>query len=111
MGCPGTHLFAWQKGVPCQPHVPNTRTGRDPMPSRLGRRRRPALVPSVGHTCWQWPVGGEWGVTSCAGVSFPVVSSDSDSDSDLSSSSLDDRLPPAGVRDPKGNKPWGESGK
>ncbi|XP_069459187.1 rab effector Noc2 isoform X1 [Ovis canadensis] len=39
-----------------------------------------------------------------------VVSSDSDSDSDLSSSSLDDRLPPAGVRDPKGNKPWGESG-
>ncbi|XP_040099749.1 rab effector Noc2 isoform X2 [Oryx dammah] len=39
-----------------------------------------------------------------------VVSSDSDSDSDLSSSSLDDRLPPAGVRDPKGNKAWGESG-
>ncbi|XP_010859652.1 PREDICTED: LOW QUALITY PROTEIN: rab effector Noc2 [Bison bison bison] len=39
-----------------------------------------------------------------------VVSSDSDSDSDLSSSSLDDRLRPAGVRDPKGNKPWGESG-
>uniref|UniRef100_A0A2K5ITU9 RabBD domain-containing protein n=1 Tax=Colobus angolensis palliatus TaxID=336983 RepID=A0A2K5ITU9_COLAP len=39
-----------------------------------------------------------------------VVSSDSDSDSDLSSSSLEDRLPPAGVRGPKGNKPWRESG-
>ncbi|XP_014645204.1 PREDICTED: rab effector Noc2 isoform X3 [Ceratotherium simum simum] len=39
-----------------------------------------------------------------------VVSSDSDSDSDLSSSSLEDRLPPTGVRDPRGNKPWGESG-
>lgn len=39
-----------------------------------------------------------------------VVSSDSDSDSDLSSSSLDDRLLPAGVRGPKGNRPWGESG-
>ncbi|XP_057572046.1 LOW QUALITY PROTEIN: rab effector Noc2 [Hippopotamus amphibius kiboko] len=31
-----------------------------------------------------------------------VVSSDSDSDSDLSSSSLEDRLPPTGVRDTKG---------
>ncbi|XP_073091154.1 rab effector Noc2 isoform X5 [Manis javanica] len=40
-----------------------------------------------------------------------AVSSDSDSDSDLSSSSLEDRLPPSGVRDPKDNKPWGESGK
>ncbi|XP_042526466.1 rab effector Noc2 isoform X1 [Dipodomys spectabilis] len=39
-----------------------------------------------------------------------VVSSDSDSDSDLSSSSLDDRLPSAGVRDMKGDKPGGESG-
>ncbi|KAM4844965.1 rab effector Noc2 isoform 2-T2 [Thomomys bottae] len=39
-----------------------------------------------------------------------VVSSDSDSDSDLSSSSPDDRLPPAGVRDMKGAKPGGESG-
>ncbi|XP_057391852.1 rab effector Noc2 isoform X1 [Balaenoptera acutorostrata] len=39
-----------------------------------------------------------------------VVSSDSDSDSDLSSSSLEDRLPPTGVRDRKGDKPWGESG-
>nr|XP_017511669.2 rab effector Noc2 isoform X5 [Manis javanica]XP_036878654.1 rab effector Noc2 isoform X5 [Manis javanica] len=39
-----------------------------------------------------------------------AVSSDSDSDSDLSSSSLEDRLPPSGVRDPKDNKPWGESG-
>ncbi|XP_019505945.1 PREDICTED: rab effector Noc2 [Hipposideros armiger] len=39
-----------------------------------------------------------------------VVSSDSDSDSDLSSSSLEDRLPPTGVRDLKGNKIWGESG-
>uniref|UniRef100_A0A2I3H988 Rabphilin 3A like (without C2 domains) n=1 Tax=Nomascus leucogenys TaxID=61853 RepID=A0A2I3H988_NOMLE len=39
-----------------------------------------------------------------------VVSSDSDSDSDLSSSSLEDRLPPTGVRDWKGDKPWKESG-
>uniref|UniRef100_A0A2K6NVX2 Rab effector Noc2 n=1 Tax=Rhinopithecus roxellana TaxID=61622 RepID=A0A2K6NVX2_RHIRO len=39
-----------------------------------------------------------------------VVSSDSDSDSDLSSSSLEDRLPPAGVRGLKGDKPWRESG-
>ncbi|XP_033041140.1 rab effector Noc2 isoform X2 [Trachypithecus francoisi] len=38
-----------------------------------------------------------------------VVSSDSDSDSDLSSSSLEDRLPPAGVRGLKGDKPWRES--
>ncbi|XP_078228455.1 rab effector Noc2 isoform X3 [Callithrix jacchus] len=38
------------------------------------------------------------------------VSSDSDSDSDLSSSSLEDRLPPTGVRDPKSDKPWRESG-
>uniref|UniRef100_A0A2K5E1X3 Rabphilin 3A like (without C2 domains) n=1 Tax=Aotus nancymaae TaxID=37293 RepID=A0A2K5E1X3_AOTNA len=38
------------------------------------------------------------------------VSSDSDSDSDLSSSSLEDRLSPTGVRDPKGDKPWRESG-
>nr|XP_045014431.1 rab effector Noc2 isoform X2 [Jaculus jaculus] len=33
-----------------------------------------------------------------------VVSSDSDSDSDLSSSSLEDRLPPTGVRDTKSGK-------
>nr|XP_008513001.1 PREDICTED: LOW QUALITY PROTEIN: rab effector Noc2-like [Equus przewalskii] len=39
-----------------------------------------------------------------------VVSSDSDSDSDLSSSSLDDGLPPTGVRDSRGDKAWGESG-
>nr|XP_045374956.1 rab effector Noc2 isoform X2 [Camelus bactrianus] len=39
-----------------------------------------------------------------------VVSSDSDSDSALSSSSIEDRHPPAGVRDPKGDKPGGESG-
>ncbi|XP_017718776.1 PREDICTED: rab effector Noc2 isoform X2 [Rhinopithecus bieti] len=38
-----------------------------------------------------------------------VVSSDSDSDSDLSSSSLEDRLPPSGVRGLKGDKPWRES--
>lgn len=39
-----------------------------------------------------------------------VVSSDSDSDSDLSSSSLEDRLPPTGDRDLKGDKPCRESG-
>ncbi|XP_011358193.2 rab effector Noc2 isoform X1 [Pteropus alecto] len=39
-----------------------------------------------------------------------VVSSDSDSDSDLSSSSLEDRLPPSGVKDLKCDKPRGESG-
>ncbi|XP_005402690.1 PREDICTED: rab effector Noc2 isoform X1 [Chinchilla lanigera] len=39
-----------------------------------------------------------------------VVSSDSDSDSDLSSSSLEDRLPPGGSREKKGNKPVAESG-
>lgn len=39
-----------------------------------------------------------------------VVSSDSDSDSDLSSCSLEDRLPPTAVRDLKGDKIWGESG-
>ncbi|PNJ02028.1 RPH3AL isoform 5 [Pongo abelii] len=39
-----------------------------------------------------------------------VVSSDSDSDSDLSSSSLEDGLPPTGVRDRKGDKPWRGSG-
>ncbi|KFO25528.1 Rab effector Noc2 [Fukomys damarensis] len=39
-----------------------------------------------------------------------VVSSDSDSDSDLSSSSLEDRLPPTGIRDKKGSKPVGEAG-
>ncbi|XP_004857169.1 rab effector Noc2 isoform X5 [Heterocephalus glaber] len=39
-----------------------------------------------------------------------VVSSNSDSDSDLSSSSLEDRLPPSGTRDKKGNKPVGEAG-
>lgn len=47
----------------------------------------------------------------CRCLFFPVVSSDSDSDSDLSSSSLEDRLPPTGVRDLKGDKIWGESGK
>ncbi|KAK2492208.1 hypothetical protein MC885_004694 [Smutsia gigantea] len=40
-----------------------------------------------------------------------AVSSDSDSDLDLSSSSLEDRLPPGGLRDPRDDKPWGESGK
>ncbi|XP_006891149.1 PREDICTED: rab effector Noc2-like [Elephantulus edwardii] len=39
-----------------------------------------------------------------------VISSDTDSDSDLSSSSLDDRLQPTGPSDSKGNKSWGESG-
>lgn len=39
-----------------------------------------------------------------------VVSSDSDSDSDLSSSSLEDGLPPTGIRDKKGSKPVGEAG-
>nr|XP_021559697.1 rab effector Noc2 [Neomonachus schauinslandi] len=39
-----------------------------------------------------------------------VVSSDSDSDSDLSSSSLEDRLLLTGVREPKGAKPYGEAG-
>ncbi|XP_004635533.2 LOW QUALITY PROTEIN: rab effector Noc2 [Octodon degus] len=39
-----------------------------------------------------------------------VVSSDSDSDSDLSSSSMEDRLPPAGIRAKEGSKPVGEPG-
>ncbi|XP_003469592.1 rab effector Noc2 isoform X1 [Cavia porcellus] len=39
-----------------------------------------------------------------------VVSSDSDSDSDLSSSSLEDRFLPTGIRTKKGSKPGGESG-
>ncbi|XP_006167588.1 rab effector Noc2 isoform X1 [Tupaia chinensis] len=39
-----------------------------------------------------------------------VVSSDSDSDSDLSSSSMEDRLPPAEVKDLRGDKPCGEPG-
>ncbi|XP_036196841.1 rab effector Noc2 isoform X1 [Myotis myotis] len=39
-----------------------------------------------------------------------VVSSDSDSDSDLSSSSLEDRLPPPGLGDPKGGRSRGDSG-
>ncbi|XP_054565057.1 rab effector Noc2 isoform X2 [Eptesicus fuscus] len=39
-----------------------------------------------------------------------VVSSDSDSDSDLSSSSLEDRLPPPGLRDLRGGRSLGESG-
>ncbi|XP_036264392.1 rab effector Noc2 isoform X2 [Pipistrellus kuhlii] len=39
-----------------------------------------------------------------------VVSSDSDSDSDLSSSSLEDRLPPPGLRDLKGSRSRGEPG-
>ncbi|XP_042636422.1 double C2-like domain-containing protein beta [Orycteropus afer afer] len=43
-------------------------------------------------------------------IPIQLISSDTDSDSDLSSSSLDDRLPSTGVRDPKGDKPWGESG-
>lgn len=46
------------------------------------------------------------GVTSNAGVlSFPVVSSDSDSDSDLSSSSLEDRLPPSSLPAPSARTP------
>lgn len=44
-------------------------------------------------------------------LSVPVVSSDSDSDSDLSSSSLEDRPMPSGVKDTKGDKPRGDSGK
>lgn len=47
----------------------------------------------------------------CWCLFFPVVSSDSDSDSDLSSCSLEDRLPSTGIRDLKGDKIWGESGK
>lgn len=39
-----------------------------------------------------------------------VVSSDSDSDSDLSTSSLEDRLLLTGVREPTGAKPFGEAG-
>ncbi|XP_006533706.1 rab effector Noc2 isoform X2 [Mus musculus] len=39
-----------------------------------------------------------------------VVSSDSDSDSDLSSSSLEDRPLPSGVKGTKGDKPRGDSG-
>ncbi|XP_077021573.1 rab effector Noc2 isoform X2 [Tamandua tetradactyla] len=39
-----------------------------------------------------------------------VVSSGSDSDSDISSSSLEDRVPSTGVRDPKVDKPLGDSG-
>ena len=67
---------------------------------------RPALVPP------SMPAGRGWsGDLLCCGLSLPVVSSDSDSDSDLSSSSLEDRLPPTGVRDRKGDKPWKESGK
>ncbi|PNI11054.1 hypothetical protein CK820_G0056175 [Pan troglodytes] len=66
---------------------------------------RPALVPP------SMPAGRGWsGDLLCCGLSLPVVSSDSDSDSDLSSSSLEDRLPPTGVRDRKGDKPWKESG-
>ena len=47
----------------------------------------------------------------CCCLFFPVVSSDSDSDSDLSSSSLEDRLLATGARAPKGDKPQRESGK
>ncbi|XP_073874279.1 rab effector Noc2 isoform X13 [Macaca fascicularis] len=62
--------------------------------------------------------GGRWhsgpstvpGIRAQPALTFLLVSSDSDSDSDLSSSSLEDRLPPAGVRGPKGNKPRRESG-
>ncbi|XP_075417354.1 rab effector Noc2 [Tenrec ecaudatus] len=39
-----------------------------------------------------------------------VVSSDTDSDSDLSSSSLDFGLQPTGLSDPKGDRPQGEPG-
>ncbi|XP_062071713.1 rab effector Noc2 isoform X1 [Lepus europaeus] len=39
-----------------------------------------------------------------------VASSDSDSDSDVSSSSQEDRLPPTGAKDLKGDKPWGQTG-
>lgn len=54
--------------------------------------------------------GGHSGDLLCWCLFFPVVSSDSDSDSDLSSSSLEDSLPPAGDRDLKGDKPCRESG-
>lgn len=67
---------------------------------------RPALALSVQHACWWWPVAGTSSLVSV----LPVVSSDSDSDSDLSSSSLEDRLSSPGLRDPKGGGPWGESG-
>lgn len=49
-------------------------------------------------------------MTSSA-LSVPVVSSDSDSDSDLSSSSLEDRPLPSGVKGTKGDKPREDSGK
>lgn len=103
----------WQRGVPCCPH-----------PQAI------VLVPQIqvqlsfcAPLAWQegglpWPslskclllVAGRSDLL-CWCLFFPVVSSDSDSDSDLSSCSLEDRLPPTGVRDLKGDKIWGESGK
>lgn len=47
----------------------------------------------------------------CSALSVPVVSSDSDSDSDLSSSSLEDRPMPSGIKGTKYDKPRGDSGK
>uniref|UniRef100_A0A8B9XHI3 Uncharacterized protein n=1 Tax=Bos mutus grunniens TaxID=30521 RepID=A0A8B9XHI3_BOSMU len=106
MGCPALTSLPGRKESPASPML------QTPGPAEV-----PCHLVLAGGGGLPWsplsdtPAGsGQWGVTSCAGVSFPVVSSDSDSDSDLSSSSLDDRLRPAGVRDPKGNKPWGESG-
>uniref|UniRef100_A0A8C9H4P6 RabBD domain-containing protein n=1 Tax=Piliocolobus tephrosceles TaxID=591936 RepID=A0A8C9H4P6_9PRIM len=83
-----THLFGRQKCVSSHPQ---------------------AVVPALAPP--PVPAGRGWSSDLlCCGLSLPVVSSDSDSDSDLSSSSLEDRLPPAGVRGPKGDKPWRESG-
>lgn len=69
-------------------------------------RREACPAPSVQRACRRWPVA----VTSLLLSVLPVVSSDSDSDSDLSSSSLEDRLPPPGPRDLRGGRSRGESG-
>lgn len=85
--------------------------------SLMGRKEYPPKPQTQGPAeVLPWPPlhvsagGGSRGDLLCC-LSFPVVSSDSDSDSDLSSSSLDDGLPPTGVRDSRGDKAWGESGK
>lgn len=109
----------WRWAAPALTSLPGRKESpASPMLQTPGPAEVPCHLVLAGGGGLPWsplsetPAGSDQsGVTSCAGVSFPVVSSDSDSDSDLSSSSLDDRLRPAGVRDPKGNKPWGESGK